>query len=88
MGMTGLTDTANWANSCNVNLYQTGKECVAWRSDNEAIFQGMNRKFTIVRLSLGTSRVFEARRQASNADRSITQVTLDAGDTVVMEGWF
>ena len=86
--MVGISDEAKWANSCNVNLCQTGKECVAWHSDNEAIFQGMNRNITIVSLSLGTSRLFEVRRKANKSDRTITQVTLDAGDIVVMEGWF
>ena len=71
-----------------MNLYQAGKECVAWHSDNEAIFQGMSRNITIVSLLLGTSRVFEVRRKANKADRTITQATLDAGDIVVMKGWF
>ena len=61
---------------------------MAWHSDNESIFQGMNRNITIVSLSIGTSSLFEVRRKASKPDRTITQVTLDAGDIVVMEGWF
>ena len=88
MGMIGLKDKACWANSCNVNLSQTDKECVAWHSDNEATFQGMNRNIIIVSLSLGTSRLFEVLRKADTFDSTITQVTLDAGDIVVMEGWF
>jgi len=73
-------------NSCNINYYEDGHQCVGWHSDNEHLFQSKHRDCLIISLSLGASRKFQIRRQWTQE----TPVTIDLnnGDLMTMEGLF
>ena len=58
----GINDPTHSPDSCNVNLYENGAQSVGWRSDDEALFQGVQRDIRIVSLSLGQSRRFCLKR--------------------------
>jgi alkylated DNA repair dioxygenase AlkB len=68
-------------NSVLLNRYRTGKDSVAWHSDNE---KELGANPVIASISLGASRKFSLK---SKADRSITKsITLDSGSLLVMAG--
>ncbi|WP_041523439.1 alpha-ketoglutarate-dependent dioxygenase AlkB family protein [Gilvimarinus agarilyticus] len=67
-------------NSVLANLYRTGRDSVAWHSDNEP---ELGPEPTIASLSLGADRVFVFRHIKS---RRQVRMTLQDGDLLVMAG--
>merc|ERR1712070_1277601 len=63
----GLPHAADWPNSCNLNLYDTGDSSVAWHADDEALFNGKFQDVRILSLSLGSRRTFEMRPNLQNS---------------------
>jgi len=87
MSCCGLTNEADWPNSCNLNLYVDGGMSVGWHSDDEALFQGKFGDITIVSLSLGQARRFELRTNwPEERERPLKRFTLGNGDLMTMEG--
>lgn len=84
-----LPDSVNW------NLYENEDHGVAWHADDEALFGGLQGDCTIVSVSLGDARRFQAARSLGNLgprlvyDRaSLCEVDLGHGDICTMEGLF
>lgn len=65
-------------NSCLANLYRGGADSVSWHSDDEP---ELGRTPTIASISLGDTRDFKLRHQASGA---MSTIPLGHGDLVVM----
>lgn len=83
----GLTEIKDMPNSCNLNLYEDGKQMVGWHADDEELFQGKSKDCRIISLSLGASRQFELELNWPGPDESIGVVqTLSDGDICTMEG--
>ena len=56
-----------YPNSCNINLYRDGNDCVGWHADDENLFGAIHtQKSTIISFSLGASRLFEIRSKNVN----------------------
>jgi len=53
-------------NSCLVNYYRDGSDCVGWHSDNEPIF---GHRAAVASLSLGATRLFKLRRKSDHAEQ-------------------
>jgi len=89
MPLCGLREDA-WPNSCNLNLYESGKAGVGWHADDEELFQGTydEADVQIISLSLGATRTFELRTKATDAkgEREVFSVALADGDLCTMEG--
>ena len=76
-----LSDVAGTEfNSVLANWYRTGRDSVAWHSDNEP---ELGPEPTIASLSLGASRVFVLRH---NKTQRQVRVTLQDGDLLIMSG--
>ena len=89
MNKVGWPDTiSTLPNSCNINLYEDGKDCVQWHSDDEALFNGIREECTIISLSLGASRTFEIQRWDGQNGTIIGTTALNDGDLLTMEGMF
>lgn len=89
MPMCGLTSREAWPNSCNMNLYEDGSHSVAWHADDEKLFQGKMNDCTVLSLSLGAARSFQARvNQPVEGERQATKLLLGNGDLCTMEGLF
>ena len=73
-------------NCCNINLYENGNEIVPWHSDDEALFNGLWEKCTIISLSLGASRTFQIKRKRGR--NPVRSIVLNNGDLLTMEGMF
>lgn len=84
MPLVGLPRSENWPNSCNLNFYLNGGSHVGWHSDDESLFQGVQRRICIISLSLGGDRGFQVQGSWPGAVKS--SVTLRAGDLLTMEG--
>jgi len=84
MHFCGLTNPAEWPNSCNLNLYEDGSQSVAWHADDETLFQGMNTDCLIISLSLGRARRFDL--QLVSEPLEVYSLPLRAGDICTMEG--
>lgn len=82
----GLPMEADWPNSCNLNLYDTGGSSVAWHADDEALFNGKVQDVRILSLSLGARRYFELRANTQNESRAAEEMQLGDGDLCTMEG--
>jgi len=67
-------------NSCLANVYRDGADSVGWHSDDEA---ELGLEPVIASLSLGSTRDFRLRHQAS---REVATIALSHGDLVVMRG--
>jgi len=77
----GLADRPN---SCNANFYDNGSQSVGWHSDDEPLFDAVNRDVLIVSLSLGATRTFELASKDKPTD--IIKLPLEDGDLCTMEG--
>mmetsp|Transcript_30355 Transcript_30355/g.86898 ORF Transcript_30355/g.86898 Transcript_30355/m.86898 type:complete len:409 (+) Transcript_30355:103-1329(+) len=86
MPFCGLSQPAEWPNSCNLNLYDTGGSSVAWHADDEALFNGKFQDIRIVSLSLGVRRTFELRANIQNQSKATERMSLGDGDLCTMEG--
>lgn len=85
----GFEDRAHWPDSCNVNLYDNGLSSVGWHSDDEVLFQGLNRDIRILSLSLGQSRKFQIKKNWPEEDElESDKVVLHDGALCTMEGMF
>jgi alkylated DNA repair dioxygenase AlkB len=84
MPLLGATSRAQWPDSCNLNLYEGGKNSVNWHADDENIFQGKKQDIMIVSLTLGADRTFSIGTQ----HREEKAVILGDGDLCTMEGAF
>merc|ERR1719506_3391609 len=93
----GIQSEKDWPNSCNINRYYNGWECVGWHTDDEPLFLGKEQDCLIVSLSLGQARPFsfarnsvweewESRVAAGNVDDWNESVLLESGDLCTMEG--
>lgn len=85
----------NLPDSVNFNLYEDEDHGVAWHADDEALFGGLEGDCTIVSVSLGGARRFQAARSLGTLgprlvyDRSsLCEVDLGHGDICTMEGCF
>jgi alkylated DNA repair dioxygenase AlkB len=81
--------------SLNLNLYEDGKHCVGWHSDDEALFGGRTDDCCIVSVSAGATRTFRVGLKSGRRSGilkpmkdTITSVPLKHGDICVMEGYF
>ncbi len=74
------TATAARYNSCLANLYRDGRDSVSWHSDDEA---ELGLTPTIASLSLGSTRAFQLRDEATH---EVATIPLGHGDLVVMRG--
>merc|ERR1712039_1095357 len=83
MPYVGITEEADWPNSCTANLYDSGGSSISWHADDLEIFNGTLKDMRIVALSLGATRTFEIRHFDS---KKIERCVLDDGDLYVMEG--
>jgi len=87
MPLCGLTDTKDWPDCCNMNLYSDGGMSVGWHSDDERLFQGNFQDIRIISLSFGQARRFELRLNwLEEGDRRLRHVQLGTGDLMTMEG--
>ncbi|CAJ1433475.1 unnamed protein product, partial [Effrenium voratum] len=77
---------AEWPNSCNLNLYDTGGSSVAWHADDESLFNGKAQDARILSLSLGAPRTFELRPNMQNESKASLRLLLCDGDLCTMEG--
>lgn len=68
-------------NSCLVNLYRDGQDCVGWHADDEPEF---GRNPTIASLSLGAARDFLFRRKDDHSAK--VKLRLTNGSLLVMRG--
>jgi len=68
-------------NSALANLYRTGKDGVAWHSDNEV---ELGRTPVIASLSLGGTRKFQLRRTDDPSEKR--EIEVNSGDLIVMSG--
>eukprot|EP00928_Gymnodinium_smaydae_P023753 TRINITY_DN19470_c4_g1_i1.p1 TRINITY_DN19470_c4_g1~~TRINITY_DN19470_c4_g1_i1.p1 ORF type:complete len:804 (-),score=195.57 TRINITY_DN19470_c4_g1_i1:295-2706(-) len=84
MPLCGLSDPADWPNSCNLNLYEDGQHSVGWHSDDERLFQGKFKDCLIISLSLGEARSFDLKGQ--RAPKNSCRMELASGDLCTMEG--
>ncbi|CAE8581071.1 unnamed protein product [Polarella glacialis] len=82
----GLEQAAEWPNSCNLNLYDTGGSSVAWHADDEALFNGKFQDARILSLSLGVQRTFELRPNFQSDSKASEWMNLGDGDLCTMEG--
>lgn len=71
-------------NSCNANLYDGGQQSVGWHSDDEYLFDAIERDVLIVSLSLGATRSFELHSKDKPMD--VVRLPLEDGDLCTMEG--
>eukprot|EP00930_Biecheleria_cincta_P022355 TRINITY_DN16325_c0_g1_i1.p1 TRINITY_DN16325_c0_g1~~TRINITY_DN16325_c0_g1_i1.p1 ORF type:complete len:357 (-),score=52.90 TRINITY_DN16325_c0_g1_i1:188-1258(-) len=85
----------NLPDSVNFNLYENEDQGVAWHADDEALFGGLQGDCTIVSVSLGGARRFQAARSLGNLGprlvydkASLCEVDLGHGDICTMEGFF
>jgi len=89
MPFCGLTQVAEWPNSCNLNLYEDGGMSVGWHTDDERIFQGKFQDIRIISLSLGARRKFEVRANwPQEGEMPLRALSLGDGDLCTMEGMF
>jgi len=87
MPLCGLSNRADWPDSCNLNLYEDGGMSVGWHSDDERLFQGKFNDIQIISLSFGVTRKFELRANWPEAgERRTTKISLGSGDIMTMEG--
>jgi len=77
----GLGDRPN---SCNANYYDNGSQSVGWHSDDEPLFDALNRDVLIVSLSLGATRTFEL--ASTDKPTEVIKLPLEDGDLCTMEG--
>eukprot|EP00927_Polykrikos_kofoidii_P025866 TRINITY_DN23179_c0_g1_i1.p1 TRINITY_DN23179_c0_g1~~TRINITY_DN23179_c0_g1_i1.p1 ORF type:complete len:792 (+),score=118.19 TRINITY_DN23179_c0_g1_i1:94-2469(+) len=86
MPLCGLTDKDFWPDSCNLNLYEDGRDSLAWHADDEPLFTvpGKQSDCLIISLSLGANRNFCLKSRSSPRDEFT--VRLGAGDLCTMEG--
>lgn len=83
----GITDPAQWPDSCNVNLYENGMQSVGWHSDDEALFQGLQKDIRIISLSLGQRRRFCLKLNwPEEGERPLHKLLLGNGCLCTMEG--
>ena len=83
----GLSDLSNMPDSCNLNLYEDGKQMVGWHADDEELFQGKGGDCRIISLSLGAPRRFELELNWPGKEEAIgVSQTLSDGDICTMEG--
>ncbi len=68
-------------NSVLCNLYRSGRNCIPYHSDDEAIL-GLNP--TIFSVSLGASRVFSLKKKADSS--VVVEKRLSSGSLVIMSG--
>ena len=68
-------------NSCLLNHYRSGNDCVGWHADDETLY---GKDSTICSVSLGQARDFQLREKA-NKWRKLTY-SLGDGDFFVMSG--
>jgi len=73
-------ETGSRFNSCLANVYRDGADSVSWHSDDEPEL-GVNP--TIASISLGDTRDFRLRHQASG---EVSTIALGHGDLLVMRG--
>lgn len=71
-------------NSCNANYYDGETQSVGWHSDDEPLFDALNRDVFILSLSLGATRSFELHSKDKPAE--VIRLPLDNGDVCTMEG--
>ena len=69
--------------SCNFNLYEDGKQAVAYHADDEDLFKTESGETTIVSISFGATRSFGIERNFW-LDKDAQLEQLDAGDIIVM----
>jgi len=87
MSYCGLSDTSQWPDSCNVNLYENGSQSVGWHADDEALFQGLHQDIRILSLSLGQRRKFDLKANwPEDGERSHQRLLLGNGCLCTMEG--
>lgn len=76
----------DYPNSCNCNAYDDQRHEVAWHSDDEVMFQGLQGDTRILSFSLGVPRDFCWRLQGTTT--TMGSVALGHGDIMTMEGMF
>merc|ERR1712228_437108 len=80
MPLCGLSNSEEFPNSCNLNLYEGGGNSVGWHADDEALFQGKFSDCRIISLSLGAARTFELRLNWPEPGEVDTLTRLVLGD--------
>jgi len=74
-------------NSCFLNQYRDGRDCVGWHADDEDMFDSRKQTVTVVTFSLGETRHFQVRKKGEPNLRPWSFM-LQQGDICVMSGWF
>ena len=83
----GLEQLSDMPDSCNLNLYEDGKQMVGWHADDEELFQGKCGDCRIISLSLGAPRQFELELNWPGSAEAVgVSQMLSDGDICTMEG--
>lgn len=74
--------------TCLLNLYRDGTDCMGWHADNEALYGGADAPKTIASASFGAGRAFQLRpTPGGRADgRAKLEFELGGGDLLLMCG--